>query len=57
MIKCIYCNGFERADYQDQLARKRQEHELEAQAQMNAENLRKQEESVKRQEALRKGSI
>ncbi|KAK0395748.1 hypothetical protein QR680_001411 [Steinernema hermaphroditum] len=46
-----------RADYQDQLARKRSEDELALKARMQEENLRKQEESVKKQEALRKSTI
>uniref|UniRef100_A0A7E4ZTZ7 AAA domain-containing protein n=1 Tax=Panagrellus redivivus TaxID=6233 RepID=A0A7E4ZTZ7_PANRE len=46
-----------RADYQDQLARKRQEEELAMKARMQEEALRKQEESVKKQEALRKSTI
>lgn len=46
-----------RADYQDQLARKRQEEELATKARMQEEMLRKQEESVKKQEALRKATI
>jgi ATPase family AAA domain-containing protein 3A/B len=43
-----------RAQYQDQLARKRQADELNMKAQMQEQNLRKQEESVMRQEGLRK---
>lgn len=43
-----------RAQYQDQLARKRQEDELKLKARMHEDNLRKQEESVLKQEALRK---
>ncbi|VDD85632.1 unnamed protein product [Enterobius vermicularis] len=46
-----------RADYQDQLARKRQEEELASKARMQEEMLKKQEESVKKQEALRKATI
>jgi ATPase family AAA domain-containing protein 3A/B len=46
-----------RAEYQDQLARKRQEEELALKARMQAEALQKQEESVKKQEALRKATI
>uniref|UniRef100_A0A9J2PKS9 AAA+ ATPase domain-containing protein n=2 Tax=Ascaris lumbricoides TaxID=6252 RepID=A0A9J2PKS9_ASCLU len=46
-----------RADYQDQLARKRAEEELALKARMQEESLRKQEESVKKQEALRKSTI
>lgn len=46
-----------RAEYQDQLARKRQEDELAMKSRMQEESLRKQEESVKKQEALRKNTI
>ncbi|MCP9262056.1 ATPase family AAA domain-containing protein 3 [Dirofilaria immitis] len=46
-----------RAEHQDQLARKRQEEELAIKARMQAESLKKQEESVRKQEAMRKGSI
>ncbi|ETN70522.1 hypothetical protein RB195_020880 [Necator americanus] len=46
-----------RADYQDQLARKRADDELAMKARMQEESLRKQEESVKKQEALRKATI
>uniref|UniRef100_A0A914Z179 AAA+ ATPase domain-containing protein n=1 Tax=Panagrolaimus superbus TaxID=310955 RepID=A0A914Z179_9BILA len=46
-----------RAEYQDQLARKRQEEELSMKARMQEEALRKQEESVRKQEALRKATI
>ncbi|VDM62803.1 unnamed protein product [Angiostrongylus costaricensis] len=46
-----------RADYQDQLARKRAEDELIMKNRMQEESLRKQEESVKKQEALRKATI
>uniref|UniRef100_A0A8R1HUK4 AAA domain-containing protein n=1 Tax=Caenorhabditis japonica TaxID=281687 RepID=A0A8R1HUK4_CAEJA len=46
-----------RADYQDQLARKRNEEELAMKARMQEESLRKQEESVKKQELLRKQTI
>ncbi|KAK0056454.1 ATPase family AAA domain-containing protein 3-A [Biomphalaria pfeifferi] len=42
-----------KAQYDDQLARKRYEDQLAQQAHMNEENLRKQEESVKKQEAMR----
>ena len=47
--------NLQRAEYQDQLARKRQEEELAAKARLQEDQLRKQEESVKRQEDLRKG--
>uniref|UniRef100_A0A914XRN9 AAA+ ATPase domain-containing protein n=1 Tax=Plectus sambesii TaxID=2011161 RepID=A0A914XRN9_9BILA len=46
-----------RADYQDQLARKRQQDELAMQQQMQEENLKKQEESVRKQEAMRKATV
>ncbi|PAV63701.1 hypothetical protein WR25_07809 [Diploscapter pachys] len=46
-----------RAEYQDQLARKRQEEELASKARLQEDQLRKQEESVKRQEDLRKATI
>ncbi|EGT39534.1 hypothetical protein CAEBREN_15674 [Caenorhabditis brenneri] len=46
-----------RAEYQDQLARKRNEEELAMKARMQKESLRKQEESVKKQELLRKQTI
>ncbi|VDM21871.1 unnamed protein product [Wuchereria bancrofti] len=46
-----------RAEHQDQLARKRQEEELTIKARMQAENLKKQEESVRKQEAMRKATI
>ncbi|KAG5308461.1 ATAD3 protein, partial [Acromyrmex insinuator] len=46
-----------RAQYQDQLARKRYEEQLIQQQKMNDENLRRQEESVAKQEAMRKATI
>ncbi|CAH1395390.1 unnamed protein product [Nezara viridula] len=46
-----------RAQYQDQLARKRYEDQLLQQTRMNEENLRKQEESVQKQEAMRRATI
>lgn len=46
-----------RAQYQDQLARKRYEDQLLQQTKMNEENLRKQEESVQKQEAMRRATI
>ncbi|XP_011136606.1 ATPase family AAA domain-containing protein 3A homolog isoform X1 [Harpegnathos saltator] len=46
-----------RAQYQDQLARKRYEDQLMQQQKMNDENLRRQEESVAKQEAMRKATI
>uniref|UniRef100_A0A0A9Y793 ATPase family AAA domain-containing protein 3-B n=1 Tax=Lygus hesperus TaxID=30085 RepID=A0A0A9Y793_LYGHE len=47
----------QRAQYQDQLSRKRYEEQLVQQQRMNEENLRKQEESVAKQEAMRKATI
>ncbi|KAH8853285.1 ATPase family AAA domain-containing protein 3-B [Schistosoma japonicum] len=47
----------QRADYQDMLARKRQEDQIALQAKAQAENLRKQEESVQRQESMRRATI
>ncbi|XP_063799085.1 ATPase family AAA domain-containing protein 3 [Pseudophryne corroboree] len=46
-----------RAQYQDKLARQRYEDQLRQQQSMNEENLRKQEESVKKQEAMRKATV
>lgn len=46
-----------RAEYQDQLARKRQEEEMTMKARLQEEQLRKQEESIKKQEAIRKATI
>ncbi|KAF2880751.1 hypothetical protein ILUMI_25423 [Ignelater luminosus] len=46
-----------RAQYQDQLSRKRYEDQLVQQQRMNEENLRRQEESVAKQEAMRKATI
>ncbi|KAJ8412184.1 hypothetical protein AAFF_G00144510 [Aldrovandia affinis] len=46
-----------RAKYQDQLARQRYEDQLRQQQSLNEENLRKQEESVLKQEAIRKATI
>lgn len=47
----------QRAQYQDQLARKRYEDQLIQQQKINDENLRRQEESVAKQEAMRKATI
>lgn len=47
----------QRAQYQDQLARKRYEDQLAQQQRANDENLRKQEESVAKQEAMRRSTI
>lgn len=46
-----------RAQYQDQLARKRYDEQLTQQQRMNDENLRRQEESVAKQEAMRKATV
>ncbi|XP_053694411.1 ATPase family AAA domain-containing protein 3A homolog [Sabethes cyaneus] len=47
----------QRAQYQDQLARKRYEEQLSQQQRVQEENLRKQEESVAKQEAMRRKTI
>ncbi|XP_037040815.1 ATPase family AAA domain-containing protein 3A homolog [Bradysia coprophila] len=47
----------QRAQYQDQLARKRYEEQLAQQQRVQEENLRKQEESVAKQEAMRRATI
>ncbi|CAH8458218.1 unnamed protein product [Schistosoma intercalatum] len=47
----------QRADYQDMLARKRQEDQIALQAKAQADNLKKQEESVQKQEAMRRATI
>ncbi|XP_053339946.1 ATPase family AAA domain containing 3 [Clarias gariepinus] len=46
-----------RAQYQDKLARQRYEDQLRQQQAINEENLRRQEESVQKQEAMRKATI
>ncbi|XP_055946210.1 ATPase family AAA domain-containing protein 3-B-like [Argiope bruennichi] len=46
-----------RAQYQDQLARKRYEDQLVQQQKANEENLRKQEESIAKQEAMRRATL
>ncbi|XP_022090065.1 ATPase family AAA domain-containing protein 3-like [Acanthaster planci] len=46
-----------RAQYQDQLARKRYDDQLSQQRRMNEENLARQEESVKKQESMRRSTI
>uniref|UniRef100_A0AAY4B361 AAA+ ATPase domain-containing protein n=1 Tax=Denticeps clupeoides TaxID=299321 RepID=A0AAY4B361_9TELE len=46
-----------RAQYQDKLARQRYEDQLRQQQAINEENLRKQEESVQKQEAMRRATI
>lgn len=47
----------QRAQYQDQLARKRYDEQLAQQQRVQDENLRKQEESVAKQEAMRRATI
>ncbi|XP_019877208.1 ATPase family AAA domain-containing protein 3A homolog [Aethina tumida] len=46
-----------RAQYQDQLARKRYDDQLLQQQRVNEDNLKRQEESVAKQEAMRKATI
>ncbi|XP_029434402.1 ATPase family AAA domain-containing protein 3 [Rhinatrema bivittatum] len=46
-----------RAQYQDKLARQRYEDQLRQQQHLNEENLRKQEESVQKQEAMRRATV
>nr|XP_051696433.1 ATPase family AAA domain-containing protein 3 isoform X5 [Oryctolagus cuniculus] len=46
-----------RAQYQDRLARQRHEDQLKQQQLLNEENLRKQEESVQKQEAMRRATV
>ncbi|KOC68815.1 ATPase family AAA domain-containing protein 3 [Habropoda laboriosa] len=46
-----------RAQYQDQLVRKRYDDQLMQQQRMNDENLKRQEESVAKQEAMRKATV
>ncbi|TMS16047.1 ATPase family AAA domain-containing protein 3 [Larimichthys crocea] len=46
-----------RAQYQDKLARQRYDDQLRQQKFLNEENLRKQEESVMKQEAMRKATV
>lgn len=47
----------QKSQYQDQLARKRYDDQLAQQARLNEENLRKQEESVQKQEQMKRGSM
>ncbi|KAH0550786.1 ATPase family AAA domain-containing protein 3 [Cotesia glomerata] len=47
----------QRAQYQDSLSRKRYEDQLAQQQRMNDETLRRQEESIAKQEAMRKESL
>ncbi|XP_030842964.1 ATPase family AAA domain-containing protein 3-B-like [Strongylocentrotus purpuratus] len=46
-----------RAQYQDQLARKRYDDQLSQQKRMNEDNLAKQEESVRKQESMKRSSM
>lgn len=46
-----------KAEYQDQLARRRYEDQLVQQQRIQEENLKKQEESIAKQEAMRKATI
>lgn len=46
-----------RAQYQDKLARQRYDDQLRQQTLLNEENLRKQEESVQKQEAMRRATV
>merc|ERR1719273_1405882 len=46
-----------KAEYQDQLARRRYEDQLVQQQRMQEENLKKQEDSVAKQEAMRKATL
>jgi len=46
-----------KAEYEDTLAKKRIEYRLARESQLNNDNLRKQEESIKRQEDLKKATI
>jgi len=46
-----------KSEYQDQLARRRYEDQLVQQQKMQEDNLRKQEESVAKQEAMRKATL
>lgn len=47
----------QQAEYQDLLSRRRYDDQLKQQAVMNEENLRKQEQSVEKQEAMRRGAL
>ncbi|KAL3861831.1 hypothetical protein ACJMK2_007845 [Sinanodonta woodiana] len=47
----------QRAQYQDQLARKRYDDQLAQQRQIQEENLRRQEESISKQEAMKKATL
>lgn len=47
----------QRAQFQDQLARKRYDDQLVQQQHLNEEQLRKQEESVQKQEAMRRATV
>ena len=55
---CARCmTPFKRADYQDQLARRRQQDEMASKRALQDELQRKQEESVQKQEGIRKGDL
>lgn len=47
----------EQAEYQDLLSRRRYDDQLKQQSVMNEENLRRQEESVEKQEAMRRATL
>ncbi|KAK3861694.1 hypothetical protein Pcinc_026928 [Petrolisthes cinctipes] len=47
----------QKSQYQDQLSRKRYEDQLAQQQRMNEDNLKKQEESIAKQEAMRRSTI
>ncbi|WAR14572.1 ATD3B-like protein [Mya arenaria] len=47
----------QRSQYQDQLARKRYEDQLAQQARLNEENLKKQEESIQKQEQMKRSTM
>ncbi|KAK4306246.1 hypothetical protein Pmani_021912 [Petrolisthes manimaculis] len=47
----------QKSQYQDQLSRKRYEDQLAQQQRMNEDNLKKQEESISKQEAMRRSTI
>jgi hypothetical protein len=59
VFACIYSIliiHLQRIDYQNELEKKRKNEEMAAQRALQEEQLRKQEESIMRQEKLRKGS-
>lgn len=49
------CFVLQQAEYQDILARRRYDDQLKQQSAMNEDNLKRQEESVQKQEAMRRG--